>query len=251
MTLWRTEWMRLTRTGRWIALVAVFLLLGLSGPLATHYLGQLLAGSTGGTYIRITVSRPRPSDGMSAYFSNITLLGTLVCVIVAGLAFSVRAVPPLAALYLTHVPSRIRLLSPRLVVVSAAVLVTTFLGGAAAAYETALLIGTPSTGATVTGVVLSGLAGVFAVAVTFLCATLLRGQVATIAVAIVVIFVGVPFADLVPGVRHVGPNAFTNLPMLLQTTAWTTDDAWSTVVTLALTTACVIAGLLRARRWQL
>lgn len=252
MSIWRVEWLRLFRTRRWIALVAVFLLLGLTNPLVTKYLGQLLSNSTGGeSYIHFTVTQPQPSDGMSAYFGNITTLGTLVVVVIAGLAFSVRATPPLAALYLTHVPGRVALLLPRLATVAAAAAVAAALGGGAAAYETAVLLGAPAAGATATGVLISCLGAVFAVAVTFLAATLLRGQVAAIAVALVVVFVAVPFADLIPGVRHIGPNAFTALPTALQTAAWSTDDTWATVVTLALTMACVACGFWRSKRWEL
>lgn len=251
MSLWHVEWLRLLRTGRWIALAAVFLLLGLGEPLATRYLGELLRGATGTGYIHITVTRPLPSDGMGAYFSNITTLGTLVTVVVAGLAFAVRANPPLAALYLTHVPNRVALLAPRLVTVAVAVAAASAVGGAAAAYETTLLLGAPRAGATAAGVLASSLGAVFAVAVTFLAATLLRGQVATIAVALGAVFVAVPFANLVPGVRNVGPDAFTSLPVRLQLASWTANDTWSTVVTLGLIAACVAAGLYRSTRWEL
>jgi ABC-2 type transport system permease protein len=252
MTLWRLELLRLLRTRRWIALAAVYLLLGLGEPLATYYLGQLLQGSTGGdTYIHVTVTTPHASDAMTAYFSNVTTLGTLVSVVVAGLAFSVRANPPLAAIYLTHVPNRIALLLPRLVTVAIAVAISAAIGGGAAAYETAAVIGAPAAAATATGVLLSVLGALFAVAVTFLAACLLRSQVGAIAVALVVVFVAVPFADLIPGVRHVGPNAFTRLPAVLQTVAWRTDDTWSTVVTVALALGCVAGGLWQARRWEL
>lgn len=251
MSLWHVERLRLLRTSRWVALAAVFLLLGLGEPLATRYLGELLSGATGTGYIHITVSRPRPSDGMGAYFGNITTLGTLVTVVVAALAFAVRANPPLAALYLTHVPNRVALLLPRLVTVAVAVAVASALGGVAAAYETTLLLGKPAVGATVAGVLVSSLGAVFAVAVTFLAATLLRGQVATIAVALGALFVAVPFANLVPGVRDVGPDAFTRLPERLQLAAWSANDTWSAVVTLGLAAACVAAGLYRSTRWEL
>jgi ABC-2 type transport system permease protein len=251
VSLWRVEWLRLTRTGRWIALAAVFVLFGLADPLLTHYLGQLLRGSTGDTYIHITVSKPLPSDGMSSYFSNITTLGTLVTVVVAGLAFTIRANPPLATLYLTHFPRRTALLTPRLVTIATATTIASLLGGAAAAYETALLIGAPAAGATVAGVVTSTAAMVFAVAITFLTASLLRGQVGAIAVALVAVFVVVPLTDLIPGVRHVGPNAFTSLPVTLQTSSWTGQDTWSTVITAALAAICVTIGYRRAHRWEL
>ncbi|MEU8264256.1 hypothetical protein AB0C02_26975 [Micromonospora sp. NPDC048999] len=250
MNLWRLERLRLFRTGRWIALLAVFLVLGFGQPLATRYLGDLLSGATGDGYIKIIVTQPRPSDGMAAYFGNISTLGTLVAVAVAGLAFTVRANPPLAALYLTHVRSRASLLVPRLVTVAVAVAVAALLGGAAATYATTLLLGAPAAGATAAGVAASCLSAVFAAAITFLCACLLRGQVATIAVALVAAFVVVPFADLIPGVRHIGPNALIKLPTALQTTPWSSDDTWATLVTIGLTLACVAAGLWRATRWQ-
>lgn len=251
VSLWRVERLRLLRTGRWIALATVFILFGLADPLLTRYLGQLLSGTTGNTYIHITVMKPRASDAMSSYFSNITTLGTLVTVVVAGLAFSIRANPSLATLYLTHFPRRAALLAPRLVTIVAATAAASVLGGAAAAYETALLIGAPAAGPTVTGIAVSTGAMVLAVAVTFLSASLLRGQVGTIAVALVAVFVVVPLADLIPGVRPIGPNAFTALPVTLQTAAWTAHDTWSLVVTTGLATVCVVAGFWLAHRWEL
>ncbi|MER7003235.1 hypothetical protein ABT297_09335 [Dactylosporangium sp. NPDC000555] len=251
MNLWRLEWLRLLRTGRWIALTAVYLLLGFGEPLITRYLGQLLSGATGNGYIQITTTKPQPSDGMGAYFGNVTTLGTLVIVVIAGLAFSVRANPPLAALYLTHVPGRIGLLVPRLVTIAAAAALASAVGGVAAAYETTLLLGAPATAATAIGILISSLGAVFAVAVTFLAAMLLRGQVATIAVALGAIFVAVPFANLIPGIRDIGPAAFIALPGHLQLAAWRTEDTWATVVTLLLAAVCVAGGLWRSTRWEL
>jgi ABC-type transport system involved in multi-copper enzyme maturation permease subunit len=249
--LWRLERRRLFRTGRWIALAAVFVVVGFGNPLATRYLGELLRGATGGGYIQIIVTEPKPSDGMISYFGNITSLGTLVTVVVAALAFAMRANPPLAAVYLTHVPSRVKLLLPRLVTMSVATLVAALVGGGAALYATTILFGPPNTGPTLAGIAASGLGMVFAVAVTFLCATLLRGQVGAIAVALVALVMVVPTADLIPGVRRVGPNSLINLPTTLQTTPWSTDNTWATVVTLGLALACVAGGLLRATRWEL
>jgi ABC-2 type transport system permease protein len=251
LSLWRVERLRLLRTGHWIALAIVFVLFGLADPLLTRYLGKLLSGSTGDAYIHITVTAPRASDGMSSYFSNITTLGTLVTVVVAGLAFSIRANPPLATLYLTHFPSRAALLTPRLLTIAGATAIASILGGAAAAYETALLIGAPAAASTVTGIAVSTAGMLFAVAVTFLSASLLRGQVGAIAAALVAVLAVVPLADLIPGIRPIGPNAFTALPVTLQTTAWTAHDTWSTALTLGLATVCVLAGFVRAHRWEL
>ena len=59
-----------------------------------------------------------------------------------------------------------------------------------------------------------------------------------------------PFADLMPGVRRIGPNSLVNLPVTLQTTPWTGDHTWSAVVTLGLTAVCVALGFWRATRWE-
>jgi len=249
--LWLLERRRLFRTGRWIALLATFVVLGLGNPLATRYLGELLRSSTSDGYLQIIVREPKPSDGMASYFSNVPSIGAIVTVVVAALAFSVRANPPLAAMYLTHVPSRAQLLLPRLATVAAAVTVAALLGGGAATYATTVLFGAPAAGATAAGIGASCLAVVFAVAVTFGCACVLRGQVGVIAVALVVLVVVVPSLDLIPGVRRVGPNSVINLPTALQTTAWSTDNTWATALMAALTLACVAGGLARAARWEL
>ncbi len=148
-------------------------------------------------------------------------------------------------------PGRIALLLPRVVTVAVAAAVAAALGGTAAAYETTLLLGAPAARATMVGVALSCLGAVFAVAVTFLSATLQRGQVAAIAAALIAVLVAVPFADLIPGVRHIGPNAFTSMPAALQTVPWSTDDTWATIVTLLLTAVCVIGGFWRSKHWEL
>ena len=255
ISLWRLERLRLLRTRRWIALGAVFLLLGFGEPLVTSYLGRLLGAGTGSGsstgYIHISVSTPQPSDAMSAYFGNVGTVGTIVAVVVAAMAFSVRAEPALAGLYLTHVRSRVGLLLPRLVTVAAATGTACALGTAAAAYETALLLGAPAAGATVLGGLVACADLVFAVAVTFLVSTLLREQAAAIAVTLLVVLVAVPFADLVPGFARVGLARFGDLPTALQTAAWTGDDAWATAVTVTATALCVLGGFRCSRRWEL
>jgi ABC-2 type transport system permease protein len=248
---WRLEWLRLMRTRRWIALVIVFLLVGFGDPLLTRYLGALLTGASNTSYIHITVTKPQPSDGMISYFSNITTVGTLVVVVVAGLAFAVRAIPPLAVLYLTHIPSRAALLVPRLAIVSVAALAACGLGSAAAAYETSILLGTPAPGATAAGVAVACLGTLLAVSVTFAATAFVASQVAAIAVALVAVLVIVPLSGLIPGLASIGPAAFLNLPAVLQNAAWTTDDWWATAITIGLIALLVAAGFQRARRWEL
>ena len=41
MTTWQLEWLRLTRSRRWIALVAVYLVFGLIGPVMAKYMASI------------------------------------------------------------------------------------------------------------------------------------------------------------------------------------------------------------------
>jgi ABC-2 type transport system permease protein len=188
---------------------------------------------------------------MTGYFSNIGTLGTLVAVILSAMAFCIRANPPLATLYLTHVPSQFRLLGPRLATMWIAVVAASILGGAAATYETAILLGAPRAGATIAGIALSAAAMVLAVALTFLASAIYRGQLVTVAVTLAVAYVGLPLIGVLPGLSHIGPAAFTSLPVKLQTAPWSTDDTWACMIAAIVAAACVAGGLWRSRRWEL
>ena len=58
MTLWRLEWLRLIRTRRWIALVAVYLFFGLLGPIGAKYIGEILARFGGGIEVSFPIQFP-------------------------------------------------------------------------------------------------------------------------------------------------------------------------------------------------
>ena len=47
MSLWRLEWLRLTRTKRWIALVGVYLFFGLLGPFTARYMAEIISFAGG------------------------------------------------------------------------------------------------------------------------------------------------------------------------------------------------------------
>jgi ABC-2 type transport system permease protein len=69
MNLWRMETLRLTRTGRWIPLAAVFGGFGILGPVSVRY-QQALIRKFGGGNIRIFVPPPTPPDAIRAYLGN-------------------------------------------------------------------------------------------------------------------------------------------------------------------------------------
>ena len=117
MSLWKLEVLRLTRTKRWIALLAVYLLFGLLGPLTAKYLGEIL-GVAGGELEGAVIEFPDPvpADGMIQYVSNAGQIGTLVAMVVAAGALAFDSIPEMGVFLRTRVPRVWDILLPRLVV---------------------------------------------------------------------------------------------------------------------------------------
>ena len=64
MSLWRLEWLRLTRTPRAIALGAIFLFIGFIEPVATKYENDLISRVAHGP--KITLPPPTAADGIGS-----------------------------------------------------------------------------------------------------------------------------------------------------------------------------------------
>ena len=183
----------------------MFLLLGLAEPLVVRYVGELLSHAGGAG-----------SGAMTAYFGNASTLGTIVVTVIAGLAFSLRSTPAVPAFYLAHVPSRTRLLTPRVTVTALAAGGASLLGAAAATYETTVPLGHPAWGSTLAGAALGVGAVAVDVAVTFAVAAVVPGSVATVGASLGLLLVGVPLLDLIPHVAPAGLDTFLSLPARLQ-----------------------------------
>ena len=136
MNLWRLEVLRLSRTRRWIALVGVYVLFGLLGPLSARYIKEILerVGTSDGTVI--TVPDPVPADGLVQFVSNASQIGTLVVVIIAAGSLAFDAIPEMGVFLRTRVHPAWRILVPRLVVSFVAAAGAFLLGVGVAWYET-------------------------------------------------------------------------------------------------------------------
>lgn len=195
MNLWRLEWLRLTRTNRWVALAGVFLFFAVIGPLTARYLGELVEQFGAG--IEVTVPEPIPADGMIQYLDNAFGLGLLTAVVIAAGALAIDSKPAVGIFFRTRVESIGRILWPRYVV-SAAAAVGAFLVGAALAwYETVILLGAPSAGATAAGVLYGSLYLAFAVALVAAFAGLFRTGLGAVLGTIGVLLV-TPIVGLIP-----------------------------------------------------
>lgn len=209
MNRWRLEWLRLWRTGRGAALMAVFVVFGFVGPVVARYLPDLISGAD--EDITIIVPPPKPADGMEGYLQNVQELGIVVLVIVAASALALDARPGLSAFYRTRVGHLRALVLSRYVVVAAAGSVSFVLGVLAAWYETAILLGPVPASRVLLGAGLECLYLSFAVAVTALAASLARSVLATTVVTLVVLLL---FAGLgaLPSVEEWSPAALSGAP---------------------------------------
>src|SRR5215469_16151436 len=137
MTLWRLEWLRLTRTPRALALALVFLVIGLIEPVATKYENRLLGHVGGG--IKVTLPPPTPADGLNSYVSEATLIGLILTVAFTAAALSFDTRQGLATFLRTRASGMWQLVAPRFAVNAGAAAVAYLLGTLGAWYETQLL----------------------------------------------------------------------------------------------------------------
>lgn len=197
MTLWRLEWLRVTRTKRWIALGGVYVFFGFVGPFTARYLNEIfnrVGGDLEGAVIEFP--DPQPVDGLAQYSSNVSQLGLLVAVVVAAAALTIDSPPEMGVFIRTRVQRMTQVLRPR-VAVSAAAIVTAFVVGAMIAwYESAVLIGPLPAGDVVAGIAYGALYLVFAVAVVAAVAGKARTVLVTVLAALVVLIV-LPIAGVV------------------------------------------------------
>ncbi len=198
MTLWRLEWLRLLRTRRWIALAAVYLFFGLTGPPLARYASDILRRFGSGN-LQITIPPAVPADGISNYIKNASQIGLVVVVVVAAGALTFDARPEIGAFLRTRTDSLWRILAPRFWV-SAVAAAGAFLAGSLAAwYETVVLIGRLSTGAMLAGMAFGVIYLAFAVAVVALSAAIARGTLAVVMLSLAIL-IALPIAGLVRGV---------------------------------------------------
>jgi ABC-2 type transport system permease protein len=210
MSLWRLEWLRMTRTPRAIALAVVFIAFGLIEPVVTKYQNKLLAHVQRG--VHITLPPPTPADAISAYISNAAVIGLIVVVAIAAGAFSFDVRPGVSTFLRTRVSSMRQLVLPRYVVNAVAAAAAYLLGTLAAWYETQLLIGPMPAGSVLAGVLCETVYLALAVALTALAASLVRSTLGAVSIAL-----GLLLALPIIGAWHAAdrwlPSALVNAPV--------------------------------------
>jgi ABC-2 type transport system permease protein len=209
MSLWRLEWLRLTRTPRAIALAAIFLFIGFIEPVATKYENDLISRVGHGP--KITLPPPTAADGLGSYVSEISVIGLVVIVAVAASALSFDARKGLAIFLRTRVTSLSTLVIPRFAASVAAAAVAYVLGTLAACYETIVLIGSLPAGQVAVGVLCFIVYLTFAVAVTAFASSLVRSTIGTVAITLGILLV-LPIAAVIRPISNWLPSTLPGAP---------------------------------------
>lgn len=238
--LWRVEWLRLVRSPRGIALLAVYVTLGALGPVMARYVSKLLEYAD--TNMTITVGPPRPVDGITNFVSQVNQSGVVVVVVVAAGALCFDARRGVSTFLRTRVGKMWDLVLPRFMVTALAAIAAYTLGTLTAWYETSLLIGGLPAARMLAGWFCGAVYLVFVVAVVAVAASVARTVLGTVGIAIACLLV-VPLAGTAPGVHPWLPSSLATAPVDLLGTAALTDyvrsltvAAVSVVVLLAIAT---------------
>ncbi|WP_058304017.1 ABC transporter permease [Gorillibacterium timonense] len=184
--LFRKEWLEFRRSYKWIWIPLVFLLLGISQPVSSYLLPDLIKSAGNlpeGAVMEIPV--PKPMEVMAGTLSNFSSIGLLVVVLAAmsavagernrGVTGMIMAKPVSPLTYITSKWLAYQLLS----------LGSLLLGYLGAWFYTDMLIGSVDAGRAMEGFGLYGLWFAFYLTVTLLLSTLLRSAPAAAAVTLV------------------------------------------------------------------
>lgn len=208
MSLWRLEWLRLTRTPRALALAVVFVVIGLIEPVATKFEGRLLRHVGGG--VKVTLPPPTPADGLNSYVSEATLIGLILAVAFTAGAMSFDTRPGLATFLRTRARSK-QLVAPRFALNAGAAAAAYVLGTLGAWYETQLLIGPLPPGGMLAGMLCGAVYFILATAVAAFAAALVRSTIGAVGIALGLLIL-MPIASAIRPIASWLPSALVGAP---------------------------------------
>ena len=245
MTTWRLEWLRLTRSRRWIALVAVYLIFGLLGPVMAKYMAGILENVQSG--IIITVPPPQPRDGIVNYLSQVGQIGLIVVVAIAAGAMSFDSRRGISTFLRTRASGMWALVAPRYTVNAVAAVLAYTLGLLAAWYETVLLLGSLPVGAMLAGLLCESVFLAFAVAVVAASASFARSTLGTVGIALAALIV-LSLVGTIGAVHDWLPSTLSGATVELLSTTQLSDYAASLLTAIAASVLLVAVAVARLGR---
>jgi ABC-2 type transport system permease protein len=241
MNGWKLERLRMTRTPRAIALAGTYLFFGLLGPVTVKYLQDIV--NRFGSGVQVIIAHPTPQDGITNYISQISQTGLIVVVVIAASALTFDARRGLSTFLRARATSMWQLIAPRFTVNAAAAVTAYTLGTLAAWYETALLLGSPSAGAMLAGLLCGSVYLIFAVSVTSAAASLARSTLGTIGLTLGALL-ALPLLGMIGPIHAWLPSTLVTAPIALLGTSTLSDYlpalATATTATAFLLTAATL-----------
>lgn len=177
MTLWRLEWVRLTRTGRVLILLAVFFSMGIIGPASVRYLPELLEAAGSSEAIE-SLPPVTPEFAMASFLGNAIQLGLLAVAFVGAAALAIDSKPEVSVFFRSRATVR-EILAPRFTMSAGAAVFAFAAGVVTAAVVSGILIDWPDPRTTIVASSLVGLYLIFVVAVIALFGSVVRKVPAT------------------------------------------------------------------------
>lgn len=248
MNLWRLEWLRLVRTKRWLIILAAFAIFGFLGPLTAKYIAEIIGSNTGN--IKIIVPPPVPADGFSNYVKNAMQIGLLAAIVIAAGALAIDAKTGLSIFYKTRVLNVFKLLLPRFVVVTVAVLISFIIGTLAAWYETVILLGHVSVVQVLFGILFESIYLVFVMAVVAFSSTFAKGVLGTVGISLAVVLL-LPIIGIVNRLADWLPSMLVGSMDALIRDNQPEDYIKSLIVTIILITFLLLVAALRYKNKEL
>ena len=239
---WKLEWIRMWRTKRIVAVVATFVLLGLAGPIALHYLPELIkAGSKNGAPVPV-LPKVQPVQGIANLGSNISSIGSLIVAIVTASTLGLDSNRSIAAFYRSRVRNPVALIMPRMASSAAIAIAALALGALGAWYETEVLLGHVPVAPLAAGFLFESLWLCLVVGVTAFYASVLRSVAGAAGASVATLLV----TALLSAVPHLSPWLPTrlsgSLSMLIGQPA---GDIWKAVLVAAVVTLAAVAVSIR------
>lgn len=245
MSTWRLEWLRMTRTPRAIALGATYLFFGLLGPVTAKYLQEIVNRVQTG--VQIIVAHPTPKDGIANYISQISQTGLIVVIVITAGAFTFDARRGLSTFLRTRATSMWQLIAPRFTVSAAAAVAAYTLGMLAAWYETALLLGSPSPGAMLAGLLCGSVYLIFAVSVASAAASVARSTLGTVGVTVGALL-ALPLLGMIGPLHTWLPSTLISAPIDLLSGSTLGDYLPALAIALVSTAVLLAAATLQLER---
>lgn len=246
--LLRKEFKEQFKTSKFLIVAIVFLFFGLSEPVLTKYLPELIKSAPGG----VTISLPPPTsaDSLVGYAKNMAEFGVLMAVLVAMGAIAKEVETGTAAMVLSKPVGRLAFILAKLKAEWFTFLVALTLGGLACWGYTLILFGDANALGFLYQNLLLGLFFVLCLTVTLFFSSLMKSQLAAGGLAMALII----FLSAISALPHVGsylPGGLIDWGNRLVLNTPGGGEWGAVVVTAALVGLCVYFTWLSLRKKEL